>query len=145
MKTQAGFTLIELLLTVTLLALIGGIGVPVYNSFQTRNSLDLAASAYTSGIRRAQIQARGMAGDSAWGVRVDSGVITIFKGSTYASRDTTYDETFTIPTSISLNGQQEFVFEKFTGLPLAAGSLSLTSSDNDVKAITVNQKGMVEY
>lgn len=145
MKQQAGFTLIEIILTVALLALIGGIGVPVYASFQNRNSLDMAASAYAQSLRRAQTQAMGVVGDSAWGVRADSGSITVFKGNNYAARDTAYDEVFTIASSISLAGQQEAVFAKFSGLPLSTSSLTLTSSNNDSKTITLNQKGMVQY
>lgn len=145
MKQQAGFTLIELLLTVTLLALVGGIGVPVYNSFQNRNTLDLAAAAYASSLRRAQAQAQGVVGDSAWGVRVESGSIILFKGNSFATRDTTYDEVFSIPTSISIAGQQESVFTKFTGMPQSAGSLTLTSANNDSKSVTMNVKGMVQY
>lgn len=137
--------MIEVLLSVALLALIGGIGVPVYNSFQNRNSLDLAATSHASSLRRAQLQAKNMAGDSSWGVRVDSGIITVFKGNSFVTRDQTYDEIFKIPTSISLSGQQESIFAKFTGQPSATGSLTFTSANNESRTVTLNAKGMVQY
>ena len=145
MKRQNGFTLIEVVLTISLLAIIGGIGVPVYNSFHNRNSLDLAISAYANGIRRAQAQAQGVVGDSAWGVRIQSGSITVFKGASFVARDNTYDETFSIPGSISITGLQEVVFAKLSGLPQATGNLTLTSANNESKILSLNAKGMVDY
>ncbi|KKT34575.1 MAG: hypothetical protein UW24_C0026G0001, partial [Parcubacteria group bacterium GW2011_GWA2_44_12] len=36
---NAGFTLIEVLLSITAIAIIAGISIPVYQSFQNRNDL----------------------------------------------------------------------------------------------------------
>lgn len=142
---QAGFTMLEVLLSLAVIALIGGIGVPVYNSFQNRNSLDVAVSTYASSVRRAQVLSQGMSGDSPWGVRINVGDITLFKGANFAARDTAFDEIFKIPTSISFVGQQEIIMAKMSGLPSSTGSLTLTSANNESRTLLVNAKGMVQY
>ena len=142
---NAGFTLIEVLLSITAIAIIAGISIPVYQSFQNRNDLDIAATTFAQTIRRAQILAQAADGDMSWGARAQSGSITLFKGGSYATRDASFDETFDMPTSIILSGIQEFVFTKFTGLPQTTGALTLTSANNETRTITINANGMVSY
>ncbi len=142
---QHGFTLLELLLTAVVISLIGGIGAPVLYTFQNHNNLDIAVVTYAQNLRRAQLLAQGMDGDSSWGVKVQAGSITVFKGSTYASRDTTYDELTSMPNNITRTGTDEVTFSRLTGLPATTANLTLTSVNNETRTITVNAKGMVSY
>ena len=142
---NAGFTLIEVLLSITAIAIIAGISIPVYQSFQNRNDLDIAATVFAQTARRAQVLAQAADGDTSWGARAQSGSITLFKGGSYATRDASFDETFDMPTSIILSGIQEFVFTKFTGLPQTTGTLMLTSSNNETRTVTFNEKGVASY
>ncbi len=144
-RRQHGFTLIEVLLSIALIALITGIGIPVYQTFQVRNDLDIATVSVAQSLRRAQTLAGAVDGDMSWGVQIQSGSMTLFKGASYGARDTTYDEAFQVPTSITPSGVQEIVFTKFTGIPQATGTIILTSSTNETRAITINTKGMVSY
>ena len=142
---NAGFTLIEVLLSITAIAIIAGISIPVYQSFQNRNDLDIAATTFAQTIRRAQVLAQAADGDMNWGTRAQSGSITLFKGVNYEGRDTAYDEVFDMPSSIIVSGTQEYVFTKFTGLPQTTGALTLTSMNNETRTITINANGMVSY
>ena len=144
-KFTAGFTLLEVLLSIAAITIIAGIGVPVYQSFQNRNDLDIAAVSFAQTARRAQTLAQAVDGDTSWGIKAQSGSITLFKGASYSGRDTSYDETFTMPSSIIVSGTQEFVFAKFTGLPQTTGTLTLTSVNSEARSITVNGKGMAGY
>ena len=144
-KTTRAFTLIEVLLSVAAIAAIAGMSAPIYQSFQVRNDLDIAATTMAQSFRRAAVLAEASDGDTSWGVRVQSGSITLFKGASYAARDTTLDEIFAVPTSITPSGTSEIVFAKFTGLPTATGTTTLTSSTNEIRTITINAKGMVSY
>lgn len=143
--THKGFTLIELLLSVAIISLILGISAPVFQSFQVRNDLDISGVTLAQTARRAQMLARASDGDTSWGVYVTGGSIILFKGVSYATRDTTYDEVFTVPTSIVSTGLSEVVYAKFTGLPQTTGTITLTSSTNETRIITINAKGMVSY
>jgi prepilin-type N-terminal cleavage/methylation domain-containing protein len=145
MTQQRGFTLIELLLSVAIISIIAGISLPVYVSFQTRNELATTTSAVVEMLRRAQNYARAGMNDSQWGVAVTASSATLFKGSSYASRDTSHDEVLTLSGSLSASGLGEVVFAKLTGMPSTTGSITLTSSTNDTDVLTLNAKGVVAY
>lgn len=144
-ETQKGFTLIELLLSVSVIMIIAGMSVPIYQSFQARNDLDIAAVSIAQSLRRAEILAQAVDGDTKWGVDIRIGSITVFRGSSYATRDTAFDELFDVPTSITPSGMSEVVFAKFTGVPQTTGTITLTSNANETRTITINAKGMVSY
>lgn len=144
-KLRRGFTLIETMLAIALIAVLSGLSIVFYTSFQNKNSLDLATNTITQSLRRAQVLSRAMDGDSTWGLNVQSGSITVFKGASYAARDITYDETFDTPTNITPSGLSEVVFTKLTGDPNSTGTFTLTNADGETSAITINGKGMISY
>lgn len=137
--------MLEVLLTVATISILAAISMPVYQNFQVRNDLDIAASETAQSLLRAQALAVGVSGDTTWGVRVQNGSVTLFRGASYALRDTTYDEFFSMPGSITPSGVQEVVFSKFTGLPQTTGTFILTSNTNEIRNVTINSKGMVTY
>lgn len=145
LQATKGFTLLEMLLSVAAIAIIAGIGIPVYQSFQNRNDLDVAAETLAQTLRRAQILSQAVDGDTSWGLYAQSGSITLFKGASYASRESAFDEAFDVPTSITLTGVSEIVFTKFTGLPQATGTITLTSNIGETRNVTLNAKGTVSY
>lgn len=140
-----GFTLIEMLLSVALIGIIAAIGTPIYQSFQVRNDLDIATQTIVQNISRAKILARSMDRNSAWGVKIQTGDVTLFQGSSYNNRDITLDESTAISTSITTSGTLEYVFAKFTGYPSSAATTTLTSQLNETRTITVNTRGSVGY
>lgn len=144
MLDRLGFTLIEVLLVVSIMAVASLIVVPVSIDYQQRNDLDVSQITFAQSIRRAQQLSMSGEDDSAWGVNVTSGDIVIFKGNTYATRDTTYDETYGISLSITLSGQLEYDFAKITGLPTQTGTATFTDN-NYQKQVVVNAKGIVNY
>jgi len=145
MKRQA-FTLFEMLLSVAIIAILTGIMTPIFLSFQARNDVDIAAMALVQGLRRAEQLSRNGEGDSTWGVNLASGAITIFKGTTFATRDISSDEIFSIPSTISFAGigTSTLVFGKLYGLPTASSTITLISINNETRTVNVNPKGSVE-
>jgi len=142
---EQGFTLTELLLSLAIMGLLTGMSLPVYASFQNRNDLDITTQSVADALRRAQIYTRGVSGDSQWGVEIQSNAVTLFKGSTFAARDTAYDEVTVIPGSIAVAGLSGVMFSKLSGAPSTTGNITLTSNTNDVRTVTINAKGMVSY
>lgn len=145
MKKHAGFTLLEVLISVAALTIIAGIGIPVYQSLQVRNDLDIAAETIAHSLRRAELLAQASDGDTSSGVKIELGNIILFRGTSYALRDQSLDEVFEMPTSLTPTGLSEIVCEKFTGLPTTTGTVTLTSNANEIRTITINAKGMVSY
>jgi len=140
-----GFTLLEILLSVAIMGALAGLSIPVYQSFQVTNDLDIAANTVAQACRKATIMSQGMANDTSWGVKIQAGSIVIFQGASYLSRNSAYDEIFVLPLTITPSGSQELLFSKFSGLPAGDYSLTLTSSNNQVRTISLNAKGIVGY
>ena len=140
-----GFTLIEVLLSVMLITVIAGISAPIYYSYQVKNDLDVTANTIAQTLRRAQTLSRAVDGDSSWGVSTQNQKITLFKGASYASRDSSLDEIYDFPKSIAPSGIAEVVFSKFSGELVSTATITLTSSDNGTRNITINPKGMISY
>ena len=145
MSREAGFSLIEMLIVVGIMTMILAISVPVYETFAWRDDMDLAAQNLATTFRRAEAYARASNTDNAWGVEIQSTVITLFQGTNFAGRNTNFDETTSIPGDVTPSGTTEIQFAKFTGLPNAAGSVTLTSNTGSTRTVAVNAKGMVSY
>ncbi|MEK7639721.1 MAG: type II secretion system protein [Patescibacteria group bacterium] len=143
-QSGAGFTLIEVLLSVALIGLIASIGAVVYQQLQNRNALDVAAVTVATQYRRAQALSRAADADTTWGVRVNAGTLTLFQGTSFATRVSAFDEVSTLSSSITPSGLVEVIFAKLTGLPQATGTLTLTGP-NDTRTLTLNAQGTVSY
>jgi len=145
MINQRGFTLLELLLSVAIITMLVGLSVPVYESFARNNDLDVATQLMGSALRRAETYARAANYDNAWSVEVQSTTITLFQGASFASRNTAYDETVSLPASVTPSGLAEVQFAKFSAAPNTTGTITFTSTTNTVRTVAVNAKGMVDY
>lgn len=142
---KQGFTLIEVLLSVTIISMLVGISLPVYETYARRNDLEITTQGTVAMLRRAAIYARAVNDDSAWGVRVESTKVTLFQGTNFATRDTAVDEVLLIPGSITPSGLTEIQFAKVSALPNTTGSITMISSTNDTRTVTINAKGTVDF
>ncbi len=143
-ESKFGFTLLEVLLAVAILALITGIGLPIFRSWQVSNDLDVAATITVQSLRRAQFLSQAVDSDQSWGVRIEPGQVIIFQGNSFATRNASKDESFNISGHITASGLTEVVFSKFYGLPQSSGAI-IFSSNNQTRTVTINSKGTVFY
>ena len=144
-KREGAFTLIEILLSMALLAILVAFSLPTFNVLFYTNDLDVAKNQVAQSLNRASFLSSASQGDTTWGVKVSAGEVVIFKGSSYAARDTEYDESYNISPSIALTGISEIVFEKMTGLPQTTGNIILTSPNGQTRTVTINAKGSINY
>ncbi len=144
-KNQKGFALIEIFLSLALLIILVGIGLPVSRHFYVKNTLNILTQNVAHYLRRAQIFSQVMSHDATWGIYLSDNELTFFKGADYASRDTDFDEFVSVSPEITISGIREVVFDKLTGLPQTTGTITLTSSTNDTKEITINAHGILSY
>jgi len=140
---KRGFTLLEMLITLAIIVSLSALSFPFISNFQKRNDLEVATNTAVQTVRRAQSLSVASDGDANWGVSIIPGDIVIYRGSTYAARDNTYDEKYSISTNITASGVTDVSFAKLSGLPSTTGTLTL--SNGDTKAITINGKGVVNY
>ena len=145
MKNNPGVTLIEILLVIATMTVLAGLSIPIYQSLQLKNSLDVAAVEVVQTMRRAQVLAQASSGDVTWGVAIRDNKITLFQGGSYALRNDDFDEVFDLPSSITPLGLQEIVFDKFDGLPQITGTLELSTESKEIRNISINEKGTILY
>lgn len=132
---RAGFSLVEVLVVVGLFGLILGIGVPIgidsYRNYlltsETRNMISI--------LRRAQSLAFANDHQSAHGVVIETSRFLLFQGSSFASRDTDFDEEYLKAASVTASGTTEIVFSPVSGLPNATATIVL---DNILRSQTIN-------
>lgn len=144
-KQQSGFTLLEVMLSVAIIAVLSGLSLPLYESFVRRNDLDLTTQTIVAAIRRAETYARANNGDSLWGVSFQAGTVTLYKGASYATRTSGFDEAIALPGLVTISGLSDINFSKLSAAPSSTGTVTLTSSTNDSRILTINAKGMVAY
>ena len=140
-----GFTLLEVILSISLIGLLAGLSVPVYNSFQAKNDMDNTAGSVAQYLRRAELSAISGKSDSGWGVKIEAEQLTFFRGTDFANRDQNFDEISLFPSTVAVSGSDEFSFQKFFGLPINIGTSTLTNSSGETRSIGVHDGGMIEY
>ncbi len=144
-RNYNAFTLLELMLAITIIAIIAAGVIALDIPAQQRNDLDTARNSIIQTLRSARSKARAVDGDVSWGVSIQPSTFVLFKGASYASRDTSYDEATEMPQTLAPSGLSEIVFAKRTGDPTNTGTITLTSKTNEQRTITINAKGMIDY
>lgn len=144
-QKQFGFTIIEVLLVVAIITILTAIVAPLSRNSLIRNDLDNAAISLVQSHRRAKLRAQSGEADSAWGVQISSGKVTIYKGNNYNSRDTQFDEIYYISSSLNIVGLSDISYSKIKGTPSQTGNIAITSTDGGTKNININSEGKIEY
>lgn len=138
---RTGFTLVEGLLTIAIMGVITGVSVPMYRKYEERSCVQLAAENVAQAVGRARLLSQSVEGDSGWGYSVEHGVL--FKGSSYANRDPTFDETYSIGDCAKLSGLSEVAFRKLTGEPVVAGTITVADGDASANIDVDDDSGSV--
>ena len=139
---QKGVTFVELLIVIALIAIIGASTTPVLSNFLARNYLRNKTNELVASLRTAQINTIAGKEGSKWGVNTSSSNIIMFKGNSFAARDTNFDQSFSVPATITIT-TDEIVFDRLTGDPDAVATLTVTSNAGDSNTVTVNEVGTV--
>lgn len=112
-----GFTLLEILLVLGLIAILLIVTVPLSLDFYKRQQLEVQTQSIIQTLRRTQSKSMAVESDSAFGLYITNQNYILFKGDSYATRDSQYDEVFELPEIIDVGGLNEIVFTKLDGLP----------------------------
>ncbi|MEK7146655.1 MAG: prepilin-type N-terminal cleavage/methylation domain-containing protein, partial [Patescibacteria group bacterium] len=89
-----GFTLIELLVVIGITGILLGLSLFVGNDFYRVYSLTSERDNLISYIRKARSRALSNYNQSAHGFAINGSQYTIFQGSSFTSRSSTWDQTF---------------------------------------------------
>lgn len=141
-NAQGGFSLIELILAVAIVLIIGGFSMSFSTNFLLQNAAANTRDQFIGELRKAQTYALSSKENSNWGVQYTGNTITLFKGTSYAARDTAWDEIYESNANLSISGPNEIVFTKMSGLPSTTGTITITGVSTS-KTVTINSQGVV--
>lgn len=153
---QKGFTLFEVVIVIFILAALALVSIPAYDIFLKTTDVDSGMQEFYAALRLAQSKTLSSENDAQYGVYMDAGVspnkYVLFKGSSYAARDSAFDRLTWLPktvefSGISLGGANEVVFEKLTGYAQQSGSLAVRSKadTSKLKTLYISSAGIFSF
>lgn len=134
----------EILVNLAIGLILVGLAVYATSHFIENRDLEAVSDTLVSYLRSAEARAIQSEGDTSHGVSTAGSKITLFRGTSYASRTTAYDTTLPYDSYIHFSGISEVVFAKQTGLPSATGTITVT---NGIKStiITIYSTGAISW
>jgi prepilin-type N-terminal cleavage/methylation domain-containing protein len=139
-----GFTLVEVMVVVAIVAVLAFLAASLGASSYTKSQLSVETEDLILALRRAQSRTVSGYKDGTWGVHLTASGYTLFKGSTYAGRDSSYDEVHTYPPTITGSGLSDVIFVYRTGKTSNTGTITLTLSvDSTTGTVSVNSNGRI--
>ncbi len=125
-----GFTIVELIVVMGIISIIAGLTFFGFKNYSTYQGYNQALGNVKAIMIDARVRARSSETGSGQGVKVLSGSMVTFQGSTYtvgaATNRTTVINGAVITPSFS-NGTNEIIFHNLTGLPTATGTILIES------------------
>ena len=141
-RSLMGFTLVELLVSITLLFLVVGVGFWVVPELYRRQMASAERDTIIEVLRRARTKALTNVRQSDHGVRVNANEYALFEGSSYATRNTAYDESFLRTTGFTVGGLSEVVFRALDAYVATSGAVTI-SHDPHIFTVSVNSEGAI--
>ena len=141
-KSGAGYTMIEALVVIAILGILVSVGATAYNTFRQRSQVSATSASISQALRQAVLNAQTGRRDSVWGADVSTTSITLYAGSSYASRIAGSELQTTFPATVTLSGTTTYSFAKRTGRPTSGGSTTITLSSVSA-TVNVNSLGTV--
>jgi prepilin-type N-terminal cleavage/methylation domain-containing protein len=140
-RRPQGFTLVEIMLVIAMIAVVVGISVPVYSRVLQQSDLTLAKQAIIDAGRQAATYAQVGHEGRDWGIRVRTGEVILFAGTSYGARDPRFDDTFSLSPTIVLSREVDIIFSQVTGFSGESGELTITASTGESTTITFGLYG----
>jgi Tfp pilus assembly protein FimT len=150
-----GLVLIELLTIVTILLLLSALAIPTFRTFYKEIDLTNSHQELINILITAQNRTLASEQDSQWGLYFSTSSIphqyVLFKGSSYATRDISVDEIYSLPDMVEISkidlvgGGKEIVFNRVVGDADQLGEIELRLIENisKTKEITIKTSGQI--
>ena len=137
------FTLLETLLIIAIIVFLAALIFPLSLDFYKDQQLQSATQGILQTLRRAQLKAMAVEQDSSFGVYVTNTNYTLFKGNSFATRESNFDEIFPMSSTISVQSlPKEIIFLKMEGMPTSNQTIILNSGSRS-QTISINEVGRI--
>jgi prepilin-type N-terminal cleavage/methylation domain-containing protein len=134
MQRRGGFTLVEMIISLGVSVILFGAAIIISLNFIKNRQLSVVVETTVSYLRAAEQRALASEGNMSHGVRLSGGSLTMFRGASYAARQTAYDTVLPYSPYITVSGVSDVVFAKQTGAPSATGNLTIS---NGIRSATI--------
>jgi Tfp pilus assembly protein FimT len=151
----AGFTLIEIIVVVGMFTMLAGlslmIGLDSYRKYAFHDVEDTIVMALARARSESMTGICGgssCAGGRKHGVKIGDGVLTVFEGDSYDTRDSSVDEIYVAATAkvtIAPSSPTEIVFERLSGIVLATGDIGISDEVGNTSVIRINSEGRIDW
>lgn len=130
-STAKGYTIIELLVVLAVVAIIVGFTVAGFSNYARYQEYNQSVSTVRAVLQDARLKARSSEGGQAHGVKILSGSLVVFPGTTYSAGNsanvtTTFSNVTLTPTFVG--GVTEINFANLTGLSSATGTIQIVGT-----------------
>lgn len=142
MRHNAGFTFIEVILVLAIIGILALLSGAFYGRFYDRVAMQNVANGVVGELQKAQLYAMEGRSASSWGIHNGSPQLILFKGGSYAGRDSAFDEIFTIYPPASVSGFTDVVFSRMTGTPSATPTIQIVTSVA-TQSVSINSMGVI--
>ncbi|MDO8517734.1 MAG: prepilin-type N-terminal cleavage/methylation domain-containing protein [bacterium] len=142
---RQGFSLIEVLVVISIIGLFIGFSESSLHLFLSQMNARDTTSTYVQTLHRAQLLAQSGRGDAPWGVMATTNRIVLYKGASYATRDSAYDEQYTSTGAFGVSGLTEVTFAKLSGKPNTLGTTTILVDTVPTTTVYINAKGTINY
>lgn len=132
---RRGFSLLEVVIVIGIVGVMSALSVPAYRDYQIRSDLDKVAQQVSQGLARAQLLSKSGERDAMWGFYVPAGVL--YKGTSYATRDSSFDQVYPMPSTIAVSGLMDISYSRVKGTASQEGNIVLRALNDDQRQIQV--------
>ena len=146
---QSGYTVIEVLLVGAIFSILIGIASVNLLSFQHKSQLDATVNTFLTDLKEQQTKAmvgdtEGRAGNSPYGVHIDTTQYVLFHGASYSSIDATNFKII-LPTTLQFTSNNyNVIFASGSGELAGGSSIGIKDTVNNAqKTILLNKLGVV--
>jgi len=145
LKPNSGFTVLEIMIVVVMITAIASLGLTVGYDVYRSGTLSAERDIIVSSMQKARNFAITNVGESDHGIYLEDDKHTIFRGSSYATRDMSYDLEIVNSPRITSSGELEFVFEQLSGDGLMTGTTTITDDRGISRSISINEEGRINW
>ena len=147
-----GFTLIEILIVISITTALAIGGTLNYLGLRDKKALDSMVSLVIFDLRSASVKSKAQENDMQWGIRFTNGssdYYELWRGVSYS--DPLGAKVKKVPLSLvkfidPIEGSsKDVIFQRATGLPLAASVITIANRSSRERTITINANGRIDY
>ena len=144
MNRIKGLTFIEVILVLAIVLTIGTMAASFSGNFFFSKNVSNFYEMFRSDIRQAQLYSMEGRGGSEWGVALRGRSLILFRGSSYASRESAFDESVSIPGIVAFSGFDEVVMERGTGRLSGTMTDLRMEGSGEVRSFSLSKEGALK-